>query len=183
MEGAAVTNATDRGTAEPSRAEPSTERRFETGSDPVRRLETGQRLRLILHGLGGGAFATLVMTVFRMPISDSLPPTAHFLARYVGGDPGDYPWSSFVLHLVYGIGGGGLFGLLIGERASQGRAEIELRDIAIGLVYSLVLSLFGSRIVLDRLIGMDLESDEALIFHVGHAIYGLALGAWIGSNR
>jgi hypothetical protein len=30
---------------------------------------------------------------------------------------------------------------------------------------------------------MDLDADEALIFHVGHAIYGIALGAWVGSNR
>lgn len=183
MGGPAVTNATNRGTAEPSGGETDGGGRTALGRALDRRSETVRRLRSVVLGLTGGAFATLVMTVFRMPITDSLPPTAAFLARYGGGDPEDYLWSSFVLHFVYGVGGGGLFGLLISEGGGSTRAEIELRDIAFGLVYSLVFSLFGSRIVLDRVVGMDLESDEALIFHVGHAIYGLALGAWIGSKR
>jgi hypothetical protein len=33
-----------------------------------------------------------------------------------------------------------------------------------------------------RFVG-DLAQDEALIFHVGHVIYGLTLGAWVDSNR
>jgi hypothetical protein len=31
------------------------------------------------------------------------------------------------------------------------------------------------------LLGMDLTSDERFVFHLGHAIYGLTLGAWYGS--
>lgn len=145
---------------------------------------TPRPLESLVLGLKGGAFATLVMTVFRMPISHSLPPTANFWARFVGnGDPDDYPIPAFVLHILYGIVGGGIFGVLYDRRRGQTRAGIELVDLARGLVYSLAFSAFGSRVVLRRLVGMDLEPDEALIFHVGHVIYGIALGAWVGSNR
>jgi len=136
-------------------------------------------------GLKGGVFATVVMTVFRMPISESLPPTANFWAHYFGGDPDDHPGPAFALHLLYGIVGGGLFGLLFTDTAeeSETRAGIELRDLAKGLAFGLGSSLFGTHVVLRHLIGMDLDADETLIFHAGHVIYGLALGAWIGSNR
>ena len=145
--------------------------------------DSWRRLRALLLGLKGGAFATLVMTAFRMPISRSLPPTANFWARFFGGEPDDHPVPAFVLHVLYGVAGGAFFGLLFERRGGRTRAGIELTDIARGLLYSLGLSVFGSRVILGRVVGMDLESDEALIFHVGHAIYGLALGAWMGSNR
>ena len=29
---------------------------------------------------------------------------------------------------------------------------------------------------------MDLATDESAVFHAGHLIYGLALGAWLGSR-
>lgn len=178
-----VTNRSPSGIDDPARAETEGDGGAALDRTLDHQSETVPRLRSVGLGLSGGAFATFLLTVFRMPISDSLPPTANFLARYVGGDPGEYPWTSFVLHFVYGIGAGGLFGLLIRQRDDSTRAELELRDIALGLVFSLVLSLFGSRIVLNRVVGMDLKSDEALIFHVGHVIYGLALGAWIGSKQ
>lgn len=145
--------------------------------------DTG-RIRSFALGLRGGTIATIVMTAFRMPISGSLPPTADFWAHYIGsGDADDYPVAAFVLHFVYGAVGGGLFGALFSHGGGKTRAGIELSDLARGVVYSLVFSLFGSRVVLRWMIGMDLERDEALIFHVGHLIYGLTLGAWIGSNR
>lgn len=141
-------------------------------------------LRSLVLGLKGGAFATLVMTTFRMPISRSLPPTADFWAHYVGdGAPEDHPVPAFVLHVLYGVLGGGLFGVFYDRRVGRTRAGIEIVDLARGLGFSLVFSLFGSWVVLRRLVSMDLEADEALIFHVGHAIYGIALGAWVGSNR
>ena len=142
-----------------------------------------QRLRSVVLGVLGGIFATLVMTLFRMPISNSLPPTAAFLAKFLGGESDDYTVSAFALHVAYGAAGGGVYGFLFENNESRTRAGIELRDIALALGYSLVFSLFGSRIILSRVLGMDLEPDEALIFHVGHAIYGVALGAWVGSNR
>lgn len=142
------------------------------------------KIRSVVLGLKGGIVATVVMTAFRVPISHSLPPTANFWARYVGGgEPEDHPFPAFVLHFVYGIVGGGVFGLLLDEPDGQTRAEIELRDLVRGFSYSFVLSLFGTRVVLGRLVGMDLERDEALIFHVGHLIYGVSLGAWVGSNQ
>lgn len=142
-----------------------------------------QRIRSLVLGLLGGIFATLVMTVFRMPISNSLPPTANFLARFLGGDPDEYTLSAFALHVGYGAAGGGVYGLLFDTGDARTRAGLELRDVVRALGYGLVLSLFGSRVILSRVLGMDLEPDEALIFHLGHVVYGLSLGAWVGSNR
>lgn len=145
--------------------------------------DTG-RIRSFVLGLKGGTIATIVMTAFRVPISNSLPPTADFWAHYIGsGDADNYPIIALVLHLVYGIVGGGLFGVLFSRGDGSTRAGIELSDLVRGVGYSLVFSLFGSRVILQWMIGMDLERDEALIFHVGHLIYGLTLGTWIGSNR
>lgn len=146
--------------------------------------DTLQTVRSFVLGLEGGVIATLVMTAFRMPISHSLPPTANFWAKYVGdGEPDDYPLISFLLHVGYGIMGGGVYGLVFDDPEGESRATIELFDLLRGLVYGLAASIFGSRVVLRHVIGMDLEADEALIFHVGHVMYGLTLGAWIGSNR
>lgn len=168
--------------AEGSATEAGTRDGEAAAGEPLERGESRPLQSLVL-GLKGGAYATVVMTAFRMPISSSLPPTANFWAHYFGDDPEDHPVPAFVLHLVYGVLGGGVFGLLYDRRVGQTRAGMELADIARGIVYSLVFSVFGSRIVLSRVVGMDLETDEALVFHVGHAIYGIALGAWVGSNR
>lgn len=142
-----------------------------------------QRLRSGALGVLGGTFATLVMTAFRMPISSSLPPTANFLAQFLGGEPDDYRLSAFALHIGYGAAGGAVYGFLFQNSDARTRAGIELRDITRALGYSLGLSLFGSRVILSTVLGLDLDHDEALIFHVGHVVYGLALGAWVGSNR
>lgn len=146
-------------------------------------VDTG-RIRSFVLGLKGGAIATIVMTAFRMPISHSLPPTANFWAHYIGsGDADSYPIIAVILHVMYGVVGGGFYGMLFSRTDSETRAGIELSDLVRGAGYSLALSLFGSRMILQRMIEMDLERDEALIFHVGHLIYGLTLGTWIGSNR
>lgn len=165
----------------------ASERRDESedskGGVTTERADPWQRVRATLLGLIGGTFATLVMTLFRMPISSSLPPTANFLARFVGGEPDDYTLSAFALHIGYGAAAGGLYGFLFEGAGSRTRAGIELHDSVRALVYSFGLSVFGSRVILAGLLRMDLDRDEALIFHVGHVVYGLALGAWIGSNR
>lgn len=153
------------------------------GSDTDSETRHWKRLRSVVLGLFGGVFATIVMTVFRMPISNSLPPTAHFLARFLGGEPDDYTLSAFALHLAYGATGGGVYGFLFEDGDARTQAEREFRDVSRALGYSFGLSLFGSRVILSNVLGMDLERDEELIFHVGHAVYGLALGAWVGSNR
>lgn len=55
--------------------------------------------------------------------------------------------------------------------------------IALSLVYSLALSVFGTRFVFRYLLDEELEPDEAVIFHVGHVIYGLTLGTWVNFDK
>ncbi|WP_253741523.1 hypothetical protein [Halorientalis sp. IM1011] len=134
-------------------------------------------------GLVGGAVATVVMTAFRIPITDSLPPTAEFWARFVGnGEPTDYPLVALVLHLCYGMGAGAAFGAVFVPRTSGSDAREEWQGTALATGYAMLLSVFGTRVMLERVLGLDLDPDERWIFHVSHAIYGLTLGAWLGSN-
>ncbi len=120
------------------------------------------------------------MTAYRLPIARSLPPTAKFWATYVGGgEPSDYPVVALFLHLLYGVGGGCVFAAL--ARASE-RPPTEGRGVAAGALFGAILSVFGTRVVLGRLLGMSLEPDESLVFHVSHLIYGLTLGTWVGSR-
>lgn len=123
------------------------------------------------------------MTAYRLPISRSLPPTANFWATYIGGgDPDQYVVEGIVLHLCYGAVAGGVFGALVPRRGSDPEARREAVDVVWALGYSLALSVFGSRVVLARVLGMDMEPDEALVFHLGHLVYGLTLGTWMGSR-
>ncbi|WP_440007616.1 hypothetical protein [Halomicrococcus sp. SG-WS-1] len=138
-------------------------------------------------GLAGGLFGTVVMTVFRAPIARSLPPTAAFLAKFAGGRPDDHPAGALALHLLYGIAAGGVFGGFVaasdGERvAAELGASEETVGLVAGTAYALALSAFGERMLLGRLLDMDLEDDESMIFHAGHVVYGVALGAWVGSR-
>lgn len=57
--------------------------------------------------------------------------------------------------------------------------ERDLGVIGLALMYGLALSVFGTRFVFHYLLDEKLEPDEAVIFHVGHVIYGLTLGTWI----
>ncbi|PSP56369.1 hypothetical protein BRC82_02070 [Halobacteriales archaeon QS_1_67_19] len=152
-----------------------------------RRSDAGPtRADRLLEGAKGGLIATLVMTAFRMPIARSPPPTAVFWSKFVaGGEPGDHTLPALALHLCYGIGAGALFGPLAPIRgASDAAAEARREETGLlwGLAYAVALSLFGERAVLGLLLGMDLDSDERLVFHVGHLIYGLTLGTWLGSR-
>lgn len=136
----------------------------------------------IKYGTLGGLVATLSMTVFRMPTSKSLPPTAVFWAKYVGsGDPEDYPIIALVLHLLYGVASGIMFALLTPGRGDSEEVA-ESKGALLGTVYGIVLSIFGSRIVLERILGLNLETDERLVFHISHVVYGLTLGTWVGSR-
>jgi hypothetical protein len=126
--------------------------------------------------------ATLVMTVFRMPISESLPPTAEFWAQYLGsGEAEDYPIIGLVLHLAYGVAGGVAFAALA-PGSGESDALAETKNVIAGTVYGMVLSVFGARFLLEGLLEMDLETDDRLIFHLSHLIYGLTLGTWVGSR-
>ncbi|MFB6129881.1 MAG: hypothetical protein ABEJ28_03560 [Salinigranum sp.] len=71
-----------------------------------------------------------------------------------------------------------------GDGAARDGGEVgrERRGTGLGFLYGVLLSLFGVSVVLERLLGMDLEPDERFVFHVSHVVYGLTLGAWFGSN-
>ncbi|MFD1585633.1 hypothetical protein ACFR9U_01455 [Halorientalis brevis] len=145
--------------------------------------ETGPASRTLRLGVEGGTIATAVMTLFRMPITDSLPPTAQFWATYVGtGDPDDYPVQALLLHFLYGIGAATAFTAAVGSRLRGSEVHQERQGTLWATLYALVLSVFGTQVIFQRLLGMNLDPDERWIFHVSHAIYGLTLGAWLGSN-
>lgn len=167
--------------------------RSEPGRDADSLNELGQQrstpkrivdiLRSLVLGIKGGVVATAVMTVFRMPITDSLPPTATFLAEYVGGEPPDeYTVRGLVLHVVYGVLASVPFAVAFDLRDAGPEVEKEKRGALWGFAYGVVLSVFGVHVILKRVLGMDLKPDERWIFHVGHVIFGLALGAYVGSN-
>ncbi|WP_436927992.1 hypothetical protein [Halosimplex amylolyticum] len=146
------------------------------------------------RGLEGGLLATLVMTVYRLPVSRSLPPTAEFWAQFVGsGAPEDDPIPALVLHFAYGGAAGAAFGALFRGRESVARDESapdrppgpptysgEVPTTVAGLLYGLALSAFGERVVLGTILGTD--PDDRVAFHVGHALYGITLGAWVGTR-
>lgn len=134
-------------------------------------------------GLQGGLIATAVMTAFRIPITRSLPPTADFWAKYVGsGDPDEYAAQGLLLHLAYGAMGGVGFVAVFPTGRSGSEVSKERQGALRGALYGLLLSVFGVQVILKRLLEMDLSPDERWIFHVGHLIYGLTLGSWMGSK-
>ena len=140
----------------------------------------GERRSKLGAGLIGGAVGTVVMTLFRAPAARSLPPTAPFLSRWIGGSPDDYPLSSLVLHLAYGTGAGAALGLVSPHPESFD--EPETVGLVVGALYGLALSLFGERVIIPYLVGMDFDTDESAVFHAGHLVYGLTLGVWLGSR-
>ncbi|WP_436912271.1 hypothetical protein [Halosimplex marinum] len=151
----------------------------------------------VRRGIEGGALATLVMTVYRLPVTRSLPPSAEFWTTFVaGGRPQDHPLAALVLHFAYGIGAGGVFGALVSGRASLDRERMrsflddsvsgppersgEVTVTMAGLLYGVALSVVGERLVLGRL--LRTEPDDRFAFHVGHVLYGITLGAWVGTR-
>ncbi|WP_435551029.1 DUF6789 family protein [Natrinema sp. CGMCC1.2065] len=137
----------------------------------------------VARGLQGGVVATLLMTAFRLPLLRSLPPSANFWSQYVaGGDPDEQPLAGLVLHLVYGVSSGAIFGGLFSLYTAGRSIEPEQRGLVWGSVYGMVLSAFGAQVMLEKLLDVRLEADELALFHAGHLVYGLSLGAWVGSR-
>ncbi len=156
----------------------------ETGTEAAREppeQAADPRQSPLLAGATGGIVGTVAMTVLRAPTARSLPPTAPFLSRWLGGAPEDYPLSSLALHLAYGAGAGAAFGLGT-LRTRPGVEEPETLGLLAGLVYAALLSVFGERVVVRHLVGQDLDTDESAVFHAGHLVYGLTLGTWVGSR-
>jgi hypothetical protein len=136
----------------------------------------------IKYGSLGGFVATVSMTVFRMPTSKSLPPTARFWATYVGsGDPDEYPVIALLLHLAYGVASG-VFFALSSPGSGDSDAIAESKGALLGTVYGVLLSVFGMRVLLEWLLDTDPDTDERLVFHISHVVYGLTLGTWVGSR-
>ncbi|GAB7011685.1 hypothetical protein [Halorubrum trueperi] len=61
----------------------------------------------------------------------------------------------------------------------QREREGSLGVIGLSPAYGLSLSDFGTRFVFRNLLDEEVEPDEAVIFHVGHTIYGLTLETWM----
>ncbi len=136
-----------------------------------------------VRGLQAGFVATIIMTAFRLPILRSLPPSANFYSQYVtGDDPEDHPVAGLLLHFVYGIQAGAIFGGLFALQDAERSIEPEQRGIVWGSIFGMALSAFGSQIMLKELLDIRLEADELALFHAGHLVYGLSLGAWVGSR-
>jgi len=136
-----------------------------------------------LRGLQAGFVATLIMTAFRLPIMRSLPPSANFWSTYVaGGDPEDHPVAGIVLHLLYGTLGGAVFGGVFALLSAERSIEPEQRGIVWGAVFGMLSSAFGNQLMLNELLDIQLDADELTLFHAGHLVYGIALGAWVGSR-
>ncbi|WP_313696181.1 hypothetical protein [Halorarum halobium] len=154
-----------------------------TDGDDGAASDAERRLHAAVVGLSGGALATGVMSAFRLPVARSPPPTAWLLARVRGGDPSDHVGVGLLLHLLYGTVAGGVFGVLTDPFLSGAEATRERRATALGAAYGALLSAFGVAVLLDRLLGLDLDPDERFVFHVSHLVYGLTLGTWVGSNE
>jgi hypothetical protein len=155
-------------------------KRLQTDQQSRRRRVVGE----ILRGCVGGCIATVVMTVYRLPIFNGLPPTAEFWARYVGGGDADqYFVQGLVLHFLYGTVAGGAYGLLHSRFHESNPMSREVVSVLSGLLYGLSLSVFGSRVLFVRVLGRELRAEDALVFHVGHVIYGLTLGTWMGDRE
>ena len=155
----------------------------EDGDAGAASAESSELRRGFLVGLQAGAVATVVMSVFRVPISRSPPPTARFWAKYVGGGSREqYQGVGFLLHLLYGIAAGGAFGAAMSSQVDEPVAKRERVCTACGALYGIGLSKFGTAVVLSRVLGLDLEPDERFVFDVSHVIYGLTLGTWFGSR-
>jgi hypothetical protein len=132
----------------------------------------------VLSGLAGGLIATIVMTVFMMALGDdSPPPTAALWSKFVGdGPPADYMMQGMALHMLYGIGAGTVFAVLVpivGSSLSLATA------VGLGLAYGLVLTVGGAAFWMKIVLGMDPEPATVGMFTLFHLIYGGVLGGWL----
>lgn len=164
-------------------AESSATTTDQTNSGSVLGINLRQNRHPITLGFQGGLIATCTLTVFRLPVSRSLPPTANFWAEYVVcGELSEYPEEAMVLHLLYGAVGGSVFAVLFGKFDELSPIPTELDGVLTGILSSIPFSLFGTNVVLDRMLGMEMEQNEVMIFHAGHLVRGCSIGAWVGSR-
>lgn len=136
----------------------------------------------LLGGLIGGLLATIVMTAFMMTLGDdSPPPTAALWAKYVGDGPAEeYVKPGMVLHMMYGIGAGVGFVVLVLL------AGVELNSVLLavgaGAVYGVLLSVVGLVLWMKVVLKMDAEPKTMGTFTFFYLFYGVVLGAVVGSG-
>jgi len=132
----------------------------------------------VLNGLAGGVVATIVMTGFMMALGDdSPPPTAALWSTYVGdGPPEEYMMQGMVLHMLYGIGAGAVFALLI---PVVGISLSVVTAVGLGLVYGIALTVVGAMLWMNLVLGMDADPTMIGTFALFHLVYGGVLGAWL----
>lgn len=136
----------------------------------------------LINGLAGGIVATIVMTVFMMALGDdSPPPTALFWSKYVGdGGPDEYMMQGMVLHLLYGLGAGVVFALVL---PAAGFASVGLTAAAgLGVAYGVVLFVVAAVLWMNVVLDIDAELPMVGMFLLFHLVYGVVLGAWLGAG-
>jgi hypothetical protein len=133
-------------------------------------------------GLAGGLVATIVMTIVMMVMGDGgPPPTARLVARFAGGEPEEYAMPGMVLHVLYGIGAGVVFALGVPALNIIDLGSIGLAAAA-GFVYGLVLMIGGMVFWMRVVIGMEPDGDMMKMFGTVHVVYGVVLGAFMGTG-
>jgi hypothetical protein len=136
----------------------------------------------LVNGLTGGVIATVVMTVFMMALGDdSPPPTAIFWSEYVGdGAPDEYMMPGMILHVLYGLGAGVAFGVVL---PVVGFTTAALAVAAgLGLGYGIVLFVVAAGFWMNVVLDLDVEPPQVAMFLFFHLVYGVVLGAWVGAG-
>lgn len=134
----------------------------------------------VIAGLVGGLVATIVMSIVMKVMGGGPPPTADLIAKFRGGEAIDFEKPGMVLHLLYGTIAGAVFAIgipIIGF-------GFEALGVAIGfgLVYGLVLMIGGMVFWMKTVIGMSPDREMVLTFATVHVVYGVVLGAVLGSG-
>jgi hypothetical protein len=136
----------------------------------------------LIAGLAGGLVATIVMTMLMMVMGDGgPPPTARLVARFAGGEPEKYAMPGMVLHVLYGIGAGVVFALGVPALNIIDLGSIGLAAAA-GFVYGLVLMIGGMVFWMRMVIGLEPDGDMMRMFGTVHVVYGVVLGAFMGTG-
>jgi len=134
----------------------------------------------LVSGLVGGLVATIVMSVVMNVMGGGPPPTANLIARFAGGDPGEYAMPGMLLHLLYGTVAGGVLVAL----------AVAVLDVTLigdlggallwSVVWAILLMVVGAVGWVRGVIGMRPTGGMMMQFGVVHIVYGLVLGAWLG---
>ncbi|MFB6227882.1 MAG: hypothetical protein ABEH88_04755 [Halobacteriales archaeon] len=135
----------------------------------------------VIAGLAGGLAATIVMTALMMVMGEGgPPPTAALVSKFAGGEPEDYAMPGMVLHVIYGIVAGAVFAVG-GPVVGVGFESIAVA-VGVGLLYGVVLMIGGMAFWMRAVIGMDPDRDMMVMFGTVHVVYGLVLGAFLGTG-